>query len=126
MAFDLSSCLDDIGLGQANRVLLSAAKHEPLLGRVQRAVLGTEIADDGAAPKETSMANKVNAVDPNNIDISQPHEVQYWSETIGCTPEELIEAVNAVGTSVVDVSRHLQADQSPAKAVVIPTPTRAG
>lgn len=46
--------------------------------------------------------------DQQKININQPYEVQYWSTTLGVTPEELRRAVNAVGPIVADVRRHLQ------------------
>jgi len=35
----------------------------------------------------------------NRVDLARCHEIQYWSEKLGCTPAQLREAVAQVGDS---------------------------
>ena len=42
-----------------------------------------------------------------SIDVTDPREVDYWTETLGVTETELRLAVAAVGTAVQDVRDHL-------------------
>jgi len=41
------------------------------------------------------------------INIHQQHEVNYWTEKLGVTEQQLKAAVKAVGPMVKDVKRHL-------------------
>ena len=41
------------------------------------------------------------------------HELQRWSDALGVTHEELIEAVRAVGNSAVAVKEHLRRSRRP-------------
>lgn len=50
---------------------------------------------------------KTGKADDSRINIHQDYELQYWSRTLGVTPERLREAVRAVGPMVRDVKRHL-------------------
>jgi hypothetical protein len=45
--------------------------------------------------------------DRTRINLSEEHEVQYWSERVGLTPERLREVVNEVGNSVERVREKL-------------------
>lgn len=45
--------------------------------------------------------------DRNRIDVNEDWELRYWSEKLGCTPDQLKAAVKAVGTSVKDVEAHI-------------------
>lgn len=45
--------------------------------------------------------------DAKRINVNQPHEVEYWCAALGCTEEELEEAVEAVGDSVEAVRGYL-------------------
>jgi hypothetical protein len=45
--------------------------------------------------------------DSRRINLGQEHEVRYWAKEFGVTPEKLREAVQAAGTSVEAVRRHL-------------------
>ncbi|MBE8726430.1 DUF3606 domain-containing protein [Flavobacterium hungaricum] len=45
--------------------------------------------------------------DDANINISEPQEIQYWSEKLNVPEEVLKNAVRAAGTSVEDFSEHL-------------------
>ena len=42
------------------------------------------------------------------IALDQDHEVQWWTKKLGCTADELREAVKAVGTSADKVREFLQ------------------
>ena len=46
--------------------------------------------------------------DRTRIDVGQPHELRYWSEKFEVSPEELKEAVKAVGTEAREVEAHLK------------------
>jgi hypothetical protein len=46
--------------------------------------------------------------DSRRINMDQEHEVRYWTKELGVTPERLREAVQAAGTSVDAVKKHLQ------------------
>jgi hypothetical protein len=56
------------------------------------------MADD---PKKTGLDRKLIAID-------EPHEVRSWSEALGCTAEQLKEAVKAVGNSAQAVRLFLK------------------
>ena len=45
--------------------------------------------------------------DASRIDIHEDYEVTYWCGALGCTREQLIAAVRAVGVMVADVRRYL-------------------
>ena len=45
--------------------------------------------------------------DNKRIDIHDPNEIRNWTKSIGCTPDELKKAVNAVGTSADAVRKYL-------------------
>jgi hypothetical protein len=51
--------------------------------------------------------NKVGSPDSKTINIHEPYEVTYWCEKFGCTKQQLLDAVAAVGKSVDAVRRHL-------------------
>lgn len=46
--------------------------------------------------------------DRRKINVNQDHEVQYWTKTLGVTPEQLKAAVKAVGVEAADVRKHLK------------------
>jgi hypothetical protein len=46
--------------------------------------------------------------DRTRIDVHQDHEVRHWTRVMGCTPEELREAVEAVGVSADAVRRYVE------------------
>jgi Protein of unknown function (DUF3606) len=46
--------------------------------------------------------------DRSKINLSEKHEVDYWSKKFGVTPERLRSAVEKVGTSVEAVERELK------------------
>ncbi|MBC7828263.1 MAG: DUF3606 domain-containing protein [Chitinophagaceae bacterium] len=45
--------------------------------------------------------------DNERINAIQDHEIRYWSNALGCTPEKLRRAVTAVGPLVKDVRKWL-------------------
>jgi uncharacterized protein DUF3606 len=45
--------------------------------------------------------------DDARINVEQDHEVDYWSEKLGVSREQLRKAVQAAGPMVKDVQRHL-------------------
>jgi hypothetical protein len=55
------------------------------------------------------MDNKqqVGAPDRDRINVNEDYELQYWSETLGLSRDELQEAVKAAGTSVEKVKAYL-------------------
>jgi hypothetical protein len=46
--------------------------------------------------------------DRRQIDIQNEWEISYWSKRLGCTPEQLINAVKKVGRSPIKVLRELE------------------
>ncbi len=46
--------------------------------------------------------------DRTRINLHEDYEVRYWTQMLGCTPEELRAAVEAVGVSADAVRRHLE------------------
>ncbi|KKQ05060.1 MAG: hypothetical protein US15_C0036G0007 [Candidatus Moranbacteria bacterium GW2011_GWF1_36_4] len=60
---------------------------------------GDEIVSDDLTKKRPQ--------DSSKISTSEDWEVDYWTKTLGCTKQELINAVKAVGNLVVDVKKHL-------------------
>lgn len=45
--------------------------------------------------------------DRARINVNEPHEMQYWTKTLGVTEEQLRQAVSQVGVSVDKVKSHL-------------------
>ena len=45
--------------------------------------------------------------DRNRINMSQPHEVRYWTQALGCTESELRTAVQQAGDRADAVRQHL-------------------
>jgi hypothetical protein len=46
--------------------------------------------------------------DRDRINVNQQHELRYWSEKFGVTPDELKLAVQDVGPTVAKVQQRLQ------------------
>ena len=46
--------------------------------------------------------------DDSRINVNQDYELRDWSKKLGVTPEQLKEAVKAVGPMVADVRKHLK------------------
>ena len=51
--------------------------------------------------------SKTGKPDDIRVNIHQDHEVRYWSQKLGVTPERLKQVVHVVGPMVKDVKRHL-------------------
>jgi len=47
------------------------------------------------------------APDRLRINIHEEHEVRYWTEALGVSREQLVQAVKAVGVMAADVRKHL-------------------
>ena len=47
-------------------------------------------------------------VDAARINMSQEHEIRYWTEKFGCTKEQLVSAVGAVGPMTSKVGAFLK------------------
>lgn len=50
---------------------------------------------------------KVGPPDTKKINVNQPHEVAYWTKTLGVTATQLRAAVKSVGVSVPAVKKKL-------------------
>jgi hypothetical protein len=50
--------------------------------------------------------------DRRRINLSQPHEVKYWTKALGVTEQQLREAVQRVGSIAEDVRRALSKQPS--------------
>jgi hypothetical protein len=48
--------------------------------------------------------------DARRVNIHQDHELRYWTEKLGASPERLREAVQQVGPMVEDVADFLAAE----------------
>lgn len=46
--------------------------------------------------------------DRQRINVNQEHEVRYWTQRLGVTPEELRKAVEAVGPMADTVEQHVR------------------
>lgn len=51
---------------------------------------------------------KTHPHDAKRIDINDPSEVRSRCKTLGCTAQQLKDAVKAVGTSAAAVKKHLE------------------
>lgn len=51
-------------------------------------------------------------VEPDRIDLQDPTALQRWAQRLDATPEQLREAVQAVGDKVADVEMHLKGARS--------------
>jgi hypothetical protein len=49
-----------------------------------------------------------NSPDANRINVHETHEMRYWTQALGCTPEQLRDAVSKVGTSSSAVRNYIQ------------------
>jgi hypothetical protein len=52
--------------------------------------------------------NNRGAQDRARINLNEPHEVEYWTEALGCTEQQLRDAVAAVGVSAEAVRDYLR------------------
>ncbi len=46
--------------------------------------------------------------DFRRVNIHEEHELNYWTKELGVSKEELIKAVDAVGTSAEEVKKYLK------------------
>lgn len=46
----------------------------------------------------------------SRINISQKYELQYWSKKLGVSHDELVKAVKAAGTSLIEVKKYLKVE----------------
>jgi hypothetical protein len=63
-----------------------------------------------SSPPEETMADdksKAGQADRSRINVNEDYELSDWSQKVGCSPEQLKEAVRAVGPMAEDVRRHL-------------------
>ena len=51
--------------------------------------------------------SKRGPADRTRINVNEASELSYWTKELGCTADELREAVNAVGVMVAEVRRYL-------------------
>jgi hypothetical protein len=58
--------------------------------------------------------NQTRPQDARRISLQEPYEVRGWTESLGCTEQELREAVQAVGHSAIAVREFLAARRSAA------------
>jgi hypothetical protein len=52
--------------------------------------------------------NKPGPPDSRRVNIHEEHELDYWTKEFGVSKEELIKAVDAVGTSAEEVKKYLK------------------
>jgi hypothetical protein len=45
--------------------------------------------------------------DDSRINVNEAYELRYWTKELGCTEQQLREAVKKVGPMVKDVKRYL-------------------
>ena len=43
--------------------------------------------------------------DASKVNVHEPYEVEYWSQKLKCTPQQLRDAVKKVGTSAAAVEK---------------------
>jgi hypothetical protein len=51
--------------------------------------------------------SKTGAADRTQINVNQPHEVQYWTKALGISEDQLKTAVKSVGPNAEAVRKHL-------------------
>ncbi|MDF2449528.1 MAG: hypothetical protein K0R26_2032 [Bacteroidota bacterium] len=54
---------------------------------------------------------KIKPQDSSKININEDYEVQYWTKTLGCTKQELKNAVEKAGVSAEAVRKFLKEDK---------------
>lgn len=63
------------------------------------------------SPKERQMADDLSNRGPQDrarINVRETHELDYWTEALGCTEDQLRAAVSAVGVSSEKVREYLR------------------
>jgi hypothetical protein len=61
---------------------------------------------------ETDMAASQPGVEPDRIDLDDEQATAAWAKRLDATPEQLREAVQAVGDKAADVEMHLKGARS--------------
>jgi hypothetical protein len=61
---------------------------------------------------ESSMSSQQPGVQPERIDLSDEQAMAHWAEKLDATPEQIREAVDAVGDQAADVEMHLKGARS--------------
>lgn len=64
----------------------------------------------------TDETTKRGPADPLRVNVHEEHEVQYWAEKFGVTPEALKEGVSSVGVMAEDVEKHVKSPSAKAAA----------
>lgn len=54
-------------------------------------------------------------VDGSRIELNEDYELGYWTSRFGCTAEQLVDALQAVGVSATAVGRYLGAQAAGAQ-----------
>ncbi len=49
-------------------------------------------------------------VDPSRVDLTEEHEISYWTEAFNCSAVRLIDALKAVGVDATAVARYIAAE----------------
>jgi hypothetical protein len=62
--------------------------------------------------RKNDMATNTPGVEPDRIDLDDPQAMAAWSSRLDCTPEQLREAVAAVGPKAADVEMYLKGARS--------------
>jgi len=60
-------------------------------------------------PVATSTKPLIGPVNPSTVDVTLYEDIRYWANELGCTPNELRDAVKAAGNSVNAVRDYLAA-----------------
>lgn len=64
----------------------------------------------GSPPEDPDMSDDLKnrgPADRAGIKVNEPHELRYWTKALGCTEQQLRDAVKAVGVSVEKVRQRL-------------------
>jgi hypothetical protein len=48
------------------------------------------------------------ATEPHRIDVNDEVQLQYWIAQLGCSEQELLDAIRAVGVRAAEVRSHFQ------------------
>jgi Protein of unknown function (DUF3606) len=59
---------------------------------------------------------RANGPDRDRIDVNQEHELRDWAKKFNASPEQIEEAVKAVGDRAADVEMHLKGSRSSSNA----------
>ena len=59
---------------------------------------------------------RANGPDRDRINVNQDYELRDWAKKFNASPEQIKEAVNAVGDRAADVEMHLKGSRSSSNA----------